>query len=307
MTSINILETENQGDVTRVRVQLESEEIFSVKRVLQDSAPERVEGYSVGEYHTALHTDRIEHDHRFNKRIVTAWVENPYTEAKLSAELAGNIADMEATPFDQCLHPISGNEETCHVNGVAREYYHPTRCPSAVTDRLLAAFPDYDLDDINAISAPMYHEVVEQTVISIFQHSQDLFALTEGDTPLISICRKFCLESGKYYDRCYGFVDDGDSFDFIPDSCTLLAKSYNTNIQEGLIIPDFYDVYFSGDPEVVEAAFGLPSNTGKERTYYAVTVRDGQVVRTKQYCYDVKTLFHGWDEGVARAKIEHNL
>ena len=198
-------------------------------------------------------------------------------------------------------------QETCIVNGVSRNYYHISKCPKSVTDALITSFPEYDLTKIALITSPSYHEIVGQTVISVFLKENTVPVIFDGDIPLIGICRKYCLESGKYYDRHYGFIESSDVFNFIPDSCTLLSKSYNSNIQSGLVIPDFYDVYFSGDPEIVEEAFDVPHNVGSDRTYYAVTVQNNAVVRVKQYCYEKFTLFSDWDETVAREKASHNL
>lgn len=306
MTSINILETEDQGDVTKIRVEITYDEIFSVDRERLE-APERVDGYAVGDWHTLLHTNRIEHNHDIRVSKTTLWVENPYTEEKYNLAIKPYVDAFESFDHLEMLKPEHEVQETCIVNGQARKHYHRRNCPSSVTDTLLKSFPDFDLTNIEMISAPAYHEIVQQTVMSAFLRDMDVEAQMDGDTKLVSICRKYCLESGKYYDRCYGFVSEDDTFSFIPDSCTVMAKSYNTNIQEGLTIPDFYDVYFSGDAEVVEAAFDLPHHVGAYRTYYSVTVQNDEVVRAKQYCYDENTLFAEWDKALIRAKQTHNL
>jgi hypothetical protein len=234
-------------------------------------------------------------------------MDNPYTSEKLNNLLVDQIADIENVSHLDYLNPIHDVQETCIVNGVSRNHYHISKCPKSVTDALITSFPEYDLTKIALISSPAYHEIVKQTVISVFLKENTVPVIFDGDIPLIGICRKYCLESGKYYDRHYGFIESSDVFNFIPNSCTLLSKSYNSNIQSGLVIPDFYDVYFSGDPETVEEAFDVPHNVGSDRTYYAVTVQNNAVVRVKQYCYEEFTLFSDWDETVAREKASHNL
>jgi hypothetical protein len=301
MTNITVLEKENLGQETKVTVQIESSVILSVNRKLIST------DYSPGDYHDSLHTERIDHDHNSRVYKLTLWMDNPYTSEKLNNLLVDQIADIESVSHLDYLNPIHDVQETCIVNGVSRNHYHISKCPKSVTDALITSFPEYDLTKIALISSPAYHEIVKQTVISVFLKENTVPIIFDGDIPLIGICRKYCLESGKYYDRHYGFIESSDVFNFIPDSCTLLSKSYNSNIQSGLVIPDFYDVYFSGDPEIVEEAFDVPHNVGSDRTYYAVTVQNNAVVRVKQYCYEEFTLFSDWDETVAREKASHNL
>jgi len=310
MTSINILSTEDLGENTKVVVELYSAEVFSVNRELVEGSPELVDGYRAEEYHSSLHDNRVEHDHGLRACKTTLWVENPYTLEKLNIALEEQVASLEDISYLDYLKPIDGVQEVCIVDGVERLFYRPSECPSTITDTLVAAFPDVDLANIAMISAPAYHDLVQQTVISVFLVENRYRAdggPSDGDTPLVCICRKYCLEAGKYYDRYYSFITEDDNFSFIPDSCTLLAKSYNTNIQEGLVIPEFYDVYFAGDVEVIESAFNLPHHVGEHRTYYAVTVSNNEVVRAKQYCYDTFTLFSGWHEQIERLKLSHNL
>jgi|TARA_R110002153_G_scaffold99036_1_gene234222 hypothetical protein len=301
MTNITVLEKENLGQETKVTVQIESSVILSVNRELIST------DYSPGDYHDSLHTERIDHDHNSRVYKLTLWMDNPYTSEKLNNLLVDQIADIESVSHLDYLNPIHDVQETCTVNGISRNHYHISKCPQSVTDALIASFPNYDLTKIAMISAPVYHEILEQTVISVFLKEHYVATPLDGDTPLISICRKYCLESGEYYDRYYGFVSNDETFSFIPDSCTLMAKSYNSNVQGELVVPDFYDVYFSGEPSIVEKAFNLPHNIGSNRTYYGVTVQNNTVMRAKQYCYNERTLFSDWTEAVIRAKTAHNL
>lgn len=301
MTNVTVLSTEDLGEETKVTVEITSSVMFCIDRVLMPSS------YSAGEYHDSLHTNRVDHDHNVRVCTVTLWLDNPYTETKLNNALVDQIAEINNASYLDYIMPIHDVQETCIVNGVSRNYYHISKCPKSVTDALITSFPEYDLTKIALITSPSYHEIVGQTVISVFLKENTVPVIFDGDIPLIGICRKYCLESGKYYDRHYGFIESSDVFNFIPNSCTLLSKSYNSNIQSGLVIPDFYDVYFSGDPEIVEEAFDVPHNVGSDRTYYAVTVQNNAVVRVKQYCYEKFTLFSDWDETVAREKASHNL
>jgi len=301
MTSVTVLEKEDLGTETKVTVLIESSVLFTVNREVVSNV------YSVGEFHDSLHTGRVEHDHNFRTYDVTVWIDNPYTIEKLNSALEDQIADIESVTHLDYVMPIHDIQESCIVNGKEREHYHISKCPEIVSNALIAAYPGYDLTKVAMISAPAYHEILEQTVISVFLKEHYVATPLDGDTPLISICRKYCLESGKYYDRYYGFIPNGETYSFIPDSCALLAKSYNSNIQEGLVVPDFYDVYFSGDPGIVEEAFDLPHNIGSNRTYYGVTVQNNTVIRAKQYCYNERTQFSDWTEAVVRAKIAHNL
>jgi hypothetical protein len=302
MTNVTVLSTEDLGEETKVTVQIESSIILSVNRELISSNYD-----SETHEHDYLHTDRIDHDHNSRVYKITVWVDNPYTLEKLNVLLADQIAESENVSHLDYLNVIHDVQERCIVNGNTKEHYHISKCPKSVSDALIAAFPGYDLSKVAMISAPAYHEIMQQTVISVFLREHYVGTPLDGDTPLICVCRKYCLEAGKYYDRNYGFVGNDENFSFIPNSCTLLAKSYNSNIQDGLVVPDFYDVYFFGEPEIVEEAFNLPHNVGTTKTYYAVTVQNNTVMRAKQYCYDGRTQFSDWIEAVARAKIAHNL
>ena len=300
MTSITILETTDEGDCTCVVVSLASEEIFSVEGE-ELTVPERA-----GEYHQNLHTNRVNHNH--NKRTVqlSVIVPNPYSREKLDALLEGTLEEMaEIVPAD-FVHVPEQIQEKCFVNGGhEKHFYHMNNCPDSVKEELLAAFPGYDLTTIALISSSAYHAVTEESVISAFLVEDDVAALTHNGTKLITKCRKFCLTSKKFYDRCYAFCDE--TFSFIPDSCEIMGKSYHVNIETGLELPDFYDIYFSGDAEVVQTAFDLPELVGEESTYYGVTVVNGAVTRAKQYCYDHAGVFSDWQGAIASKKLEHNI
>ena len=62
---------------------------------------------------------------------------------------------------------------------------------------------------------------------------------------------------------------------------------------EGL--DDFYDCYFKGDPAVIEAHFSMTERRGTYDTFHGVTIKDGAVVRKKQYIFNSQTRFADWD------------
>jgi len=300
MTSITVIRTVDEGNETKAVVKIESDEIFSVEGEKLTS-PDRS-----SDYHQNLHTSRIDHNHNKKTIQISVMVPNPYSREKLDALLEGTISEMEAVPPSDFAHERQQIQEKCFVNGSnVKHFYHISNCPDSVKEELLAAFPSYDLTTIALISSSSYHEVTGESVISAFLVEDDVEALTHDDTKLITKCRKFCLTSKKFYDRCYAFCNE--SFDFIPDSCEIMGKSYHINIETGLELPEFYDVYFSGEDAVVQEAFDLPNLVGKESTYYGVTVVDGAVTRAKQYCYDTAGIFSDWKGAIETKKTEHNL
>jgi len=300
MINKEIIEQIVKDDATRVTVKLSTEEIFSIEGVVF-STPERQEAY-----HQGLHTDRVNHNHNRKQITTTVWVEHPYTDEKLDLLLEPFIQDLNSTAPVDFHKELNHVQERCLVNGSnEKQFYVMEYCPEEVKQALLNSFPEYDLDTIALISSPSNHEVLGEMVISAFLKENDVDCLSHQGTPLVAKARKFCLTSNKYYDRCYGFCTD--DFSFIPDSCEIMAKSFHINVQEGLTLPDFYDVYFSGNDSEVQSAFNLPNIVGNESTYYGVTVVNGAVVRAKQYCYDRVGIFSDWDDAMARRRAEHNI
>lgn len=302
MIETTILSIEPCGDLSAVEIEVMTEEIFSVDGVRMDP-PDRS-----GDFHQSLHDNRITHSHNYRKTRTTVYVQSPYSADKLAEQIAIIEADIAATTEASFVSKPSDVQERCVINGDSEKlFYRIDGCPQEVLDALTGSFPDVNVATISLISAPSYHEVTGQHVISTFLWEDDAPGLSMNGMRLISRSRKFCLESAKYYDRLYTFVDGTENYDFIPPSCRILAKSVNTNIQDGLQLPSFFDVYFAGDPDVVESAFSLPKRVGAESTYYGVTVVDGKVARVKQYCYDHAGIFFDWDGTVARAAKDHGV
>lgn len=302
MSEVRIVSTEPCGDLVAVSIEVESDEIFSIegKRV---EAPERK-----GEFHQGLHGQRITHSH--NRRVTKSvvYVEAPFTEQKLAEKLAEVRRDVEATDVKDFACELEPLQERCFVNGkTERDFYRAEACPPGILDTLKERFPSLDLSTLSLISSPSFNEVIRQNVISTFLWEDDVPGLTINGLRLISRSRKFCLEAGKFYDRLYTFPSGSESYPFMPASCKLMARSVNTNIQDGLVLPDFFDLYFSGEHAVVEEAFSLPNRVGAQTTYYGVTVLEGKVVRAKQYCYDRPGIFFDWDGVVYRAAQGHKI
>ena len=69
MTStVTILETVDRGDVTKVVVEVKTDEIFSVEGERLDS-PDRA-----SDYHQGLHGDRVNHKHNRRTSVDTIWL-----------------------------------------------------------------------------------------------------------------------------------------------------------------------------------------------------------------------------------------
>lgn len=301
MTStVTIVETVDRGDVTKVVVQVKTDEIFSLEGERLDS-PTRA-----SDYHQSLHTGRVNHNHNRRTATDTIWMTNPYTQAQLDAKIQELVVQLDATAVSHFDQQDAVIQERCFIDGASEKNFYPIdQAPQSLKNQLTAAFPSVDLTTIALLSTASYNSVVQEEVITAFLWEWDVPALMEGSVELITKARKYCLTSRKFYDRCYGFT--AETFSFIPSGCTVMAKSFHVNIQPGLVIPTFYDVYFSGDAATVQAEFSLPALEGSESTYYGVTVVDGEVQRAKQYCYDGVTVFSNWDEAMDRVASEHGV
>lgn len=248
--------------------------------------------------HLLLHTDRVKHDHRRVKYTTTLLVVNPVTTEKIE-EMLGPLVSSTPQILNEIEEETTIVAERCVVDGIVREFYAGYNCPDTVRDALIAVFPDEDVSTFNWIAAPVFHSVMGEDVISVFSKAADVPLLNSEHGEVICTARKYCLTSGKFYDRRYVVCDD--HFDMLPPGCNILSKSYN--ISDGsMTIPDFYDVYFKGDAATVEAFFDLPNLEGEVATCYGATIQDGVAVRVKQYCYDTHSGFHNWEEAVEMVK-----
>ncbi len=301
MTStVEIVSKEEVGNLIRVKLKVKSSEIFSVDGNKLDS-PDRS-----SEYHLKLHSDRVNHRHNTRTAEETIWLNSPFSQNELDEKVASIVSDVNKTQVSNFDSTPAQIQERCFVGGAnEKNFYTTDQAPQQLKDKLTTAFPTVDLSAIALISTASYHDILKQDVITTFRWEWDIPALMEGDVKLITKARKYCLSARKSYDRCYAFTDE--TFSFIPETCTIMAKSFHVNIQDGLVMPNFYDVYFSGDAAVVEEALTLPNLVGHENTYYGVTVVDGIVKRAKQSCYDKVSVFSNWDEAMARTASEHGL
>lgn len=301
MTStVEIISREEVDDLIKVKVKVKSNEIFSVDGNKLDS-PDRS-----SDYYLNLRSNRVTHRH--NNRTVeeTIWLQTPFSQDELDEKVASIVANVDGTQVSSFDFTPAQIQERCFIGGAnEKNFYTIEQAPQSLKNQLTTAFPSVDLSTIALISTASYHDILKQNVITTFRWEWDTPALMEGDVKLITKARKYCLGVRKSYDRCYAFTDE--TFSFIPETCTIMAKSFHVNIQDGLAMPTFYDVYFSGDATVVQEALSLPNLVGKENTYYGVTVVDGTVKRAKQYCYDKVSVFSNWDEAMTRIASEHGV
>tara|TARA_R110000803_G_C11972081_1_gene319832 strand:+ start:1399 stop:2004 length:606 start_codon:yes stop_codon:yes gene_type:complete len=165
----------------------------------------------------------------------------------------------------------------------------------AMFNEVKAVFPWAQKDDAFAISSSLQHEVLGEPVISFTLTNAVTTALVGAQYTLTT--RKFCMTSNTSFLKVYPVWDESYP-SFLPAGCTVLFKGEH-RVELGRPAPsgldNFYDCYFKGDPETVESHFSLPERRGEYDTFYGVTVKDGAVVRKKQYVYDSSSMFTDWD------------
>ena len=163
-----------------------------------------------------------------------------------------------------------------------------------IFDQVKAKFDWVNKDDAFAISSSLDHEILNEPVISFTLVRPVVEALVGLEYSLVT--RKFCMNSKTSFIKIYPIWKE-DYPSFLPEGCTVLFKGEN-RVELNRPAPnglDFYDCYFKGDPDTVEEYFKLTKRRGEYDTFYGVTVKDGQVVRKKQYVYDSPTMFTDWD------------
>jgi len=158
-------------------------------------------------------------------------------------------------------------------------------------------FPWVRVEEAFAVSSPVYHEVLEEPVVSFSLSNAALKRLVGAEYTLA--VRKFCMDSKTSWMKVYPLWEDDDPYpDFMPEGCNILFKGIGM-VEFGRPAPsgldDFYDIFFIGDPATVEAHFNLPERRGAYDTYYGITVHNGEVARVKQYVYDEASIFPDWD------------
>lgn len=289
MISVDVLSRQERPDMTKVVVRLVSNEVCSV----EGEQTEKLDRSS--DYHKYLHDNQIVHQHSKATSEVTAFVPHPYSDSKLMEILEESISSLEQDTSD--IKNFESDKASIQENsiadgGIERVSYQTEKTPQNIIDTLLEAFPDIDLKGIRFIGSPVWHSFVEKTIVGVIYWSTKYPENIRSNPDVYTASRKFCLEDKKFYDKCY--VKTSEHPALIPSYCDVVIKSFNTNIEEGLVLPDFVDYYFKGDPELVEKHFNLPYKRGKFATHYGATIHNGEVVRVKQYCYNEQTVLADW-------------
>ena len=273
---------------------------------------DRVEGVKVSEidrssdYHKNLHDNRIDHSHKTTEMEFTLLIDNPVSDDKVATvveNLNGIEPPGEETDSDthvEHYYANDGEEE--------RDFYSIGSVPEEIINTLKSDFPSEGIDDFLWMSSPSYNSVLKENVITAFHKSNvdglknesEMQRYKEG---VISHVHKFFMETKRVGTRVYYIATE--KYSCVPDWCEVLAigkdfeKDQTTPMDLGYI-----NLYFKGDPERVEAEFGLTKRRGKEATFYGITASNttGEVLRVKQYCYDYRTIFSGWERTAERVR-----
>jgi len=249
-------------------------------------------------YHESLHTNRVIHSHREDTLESTVLVLNPVTDAKIREQIQP-LLDCDCFDIGEDDTVRLDIEEVYLEGDRSKTSYARGKCPQEILDILTAKFPDEDHSDFTLLSTAIYHTVLGENIITGFKHTHNFPHQRCDEGIILCISRKFCLESNNIFDKRYLICDP--KHHLLPDECTALSQSVNKVYDASFIIPDFYDLYFTGDSDYVEAAFDLPHRVGKHSTYYGATVVNDEIVRVKQYCYDQANTFSNWDDGIRMA------
>ncbi|CAB4122431.1 hypothetical protein UFOVP33_6 [uncultured Caudovirales phage] len=160
---------------------------------------------------------------------------------------------------------------------------------------LVRVFPWAKQEHYFSLSSPAMHDILQEDVITCCLPMRATKALV-GDGYALSN-RKFCMQSQTSFLRLYRMFN-GVAPDWMPPSAKVLFIGENHE-EYGRPFPalakTFYDLYFMGDCDEIEAAFSLPKRRGAYETLYGVTVVDGKPARVKQYLYDEQAMFSDWD------------
>lgn len=186
--------------------------------------------------------------------------------------------------------------ETYYSGENTRQMYGMGAAEGIASSNILKAqFPHYRDSDYFSISTPAFHEVLNEQVITCCLPWAVTETIMGPDYTLLN--RKFCLGSSTSFIRAYKvFADQKPAW--LPASAKVLFVGENHaefNRPYPPLADTFQDIYLSGDPAEMEAAFGLPERRGTYETYYGITVVNGQPTRVKQYCYDSQGGFSDWD------------
>jgi hypothetical protein len=178
----------------------------------------------------------------------------------------------------------SPSEECVSGENVRQTYFHSEQ-PQEIYDTLQAVFPWAKRRNYISISSPVWHEVVEEEMVTCCL-PRGFSRRLLGNHALLT-ARKFSLTSAESYLRAY-YLHKGEDPSYLPEGCDVYF--YAENYEEyGRPCPEkatsFVDYYFAGNPDVVEEHFGLEYKRGDYNTLYGVTEINGEVGRVKQYCY----------------------
>jgi len=243
-------------------------------------------------FHLSLHDERIDHSHRADSFETTILVDNPVTDEKIKSQIQPlldchcfNIGEEEPIRHDI--------EEVYTVNGQDKTSYLMDKCPQRLKDIIAEKFPDEDQTDFSGMSSDLYHSVIQEKIITVIKYSdkQPLLRCSEGH--IICTSRKYCLTSNKFFDKRYVLCDE--THPLLPTECRVVARSYNKVYDADFILPEHYDLYFTGDPLYVEAEFNLPHKVGERSTWYGATIVGTDIVRVKQYVYEHESFLCDWD------------
>lgn len=300
MTDYTIINTEQMDDVVKIEVEVQGDQKFFVDKISQDPAS------ATDEYIEFLKQEGRDFDLHSSLNIHTLFLPDGYTQGELDAEIQALMLDSNNSEFDELGGHGPIIEEKIYSNGSNnKNCYTIENAPQATINHLTSVFPDVDLSAIGMISNAAYHEVLQEEVITAYMLEWGATGLVQNGRNLLAKCRKYCMSQGGYYDREYIYTTD--SYSFLPNEATIIARSDNINATEGLVLPDFFDVYFVCDPDIAEAHFGLESIRGEYSTYYAVTVVNGEVVRKKQYIYNEESTFSDWLATKSRIDEAHGV
>jgi|TARA_R110000765_G_scaffold12239_1_gene37996 hypothetical protein len=295
-----IIETKDKGNDSIVIVKVFLERV------------DKVEGVSVANidkssaYHQTLHDDRIDHSHKTTELTVTLLIDNPVTDTKITSATAY---------LNNTKIPGEENESDTHVERYyvndgqeERDFYSIGSVPRDIINTLQTDFPSENINDFLWMSSSSYNSVLKENVITAF-HKSNVDGLKNSSemqrykNGVISHVHKFFMETKRVGTRVYSIATE--NYSCVPDWCETLAigedfeKDQTTPMDFG-----YLNIYFKGDPNRVEEEFSLERRRGEEATFYAITVNksSNEVLRVKQYCYDYRTIFSGWELTAARVK-----
>lgn len=292
INNFEILEIKEKRDQSIVTVKVFSEEVHEVNGAIVAAIDLE------SPFHKSLHADRIPHSHSAATEEVTLLVDNPVTEEKIDALLSPIKVMLEDNP-----NPYKGLVEVYHTSsGEKREFFSKEEAPVEVIETLLTSFPSENIEDFAWISTPSYNSFLEEGVITVFPNSNDIYEEARVRKGVVAHVFKFHLSSRVKTSRIY--YTSKEPYSVLPEGCEVLAvgKNYESDMETPLDL-GFFDIYFTGDSEVISSAFELTQTDGASSTFYGLTLsNEGALIRAKKYCYDYNTIFSEWVKTVERVE-----